>query len=88
MTVFFSPPKLAPRCVERGKTSVLEIRINGEPRQLAVGTTVQVLLAQLNLDPRYLAVERNLSIVPRAEHVHCVLEDGDQIEIVTLVGGG
>ena len=66
---------------------MLEIRINGEPRQLAVGTTVQALLAQLKLDPRYLAVERNLSIVPRAEHVRCVLENGDQIEIVTLVGG-
>lgn len=67
---------------------MLEIQVNGEPRRLAAGTTVTELLAQLKLDPRYLAVERNLSVVPRAEHVRCVLENGDKIEIVTLVGGG
>ena len=46
------------------------------------------LLAQLSLKPRFVAVERNLQIVPRAEHDECVLQPGDQLEIVTLVGGG
>jgi thiamine biosynthesis protein ThiS len=42
----------------------------------------------LEMQPRYLAVERNFELVPRTRHAHCVLKDGDQLEIVTLVGGG
>ena len=46
------------------------------------------LLAELKLEPRYLAVERNRVLVPRRQHASCTLEEGDQLEIVTLVGGG
>jgi thiamine biosynthesis protein ThiS len=66
----------------------VEISVNGEPRQVEVGCTVAVLLEQLKLQPRYLAVERNQQLVPRATHANCVLQPGDGIEIVTLVGGG
>ncbi len=47
-----------------------------------------ILLEQLKMEPKYLAVERNLELVPRAEHGGCVLAEGDRLEIVTLVGGG
>jgi sulfur carrier protein len=40
------------------------------------------------MQPRYLAVERNFELVPRGNHAECVLHEGDQLEIVTLVGGG
>jgi sulfur carrier protein len=66
----------------------IPITVNGELREVAPGTTVARLLQELNLQPRYLAVERNLQLVPRAAHAECVLESGDRIEIVTLVGGG
>jgi thiamine biosynthesis protein ThiS len=33
-------------------------------------------------------VERNLILIPREEHANCRLEEGDRLEIVTLVGGG
>lgn len=66
----------------------VEITINGQPRQVAEDTTVAALLEELELEPRFLAVERNLEIVPRAQHTDCRLNDGDQLEIVTLVGGG
>jgi len=66
----------------------MQITINDESREIGDGTTVSELLVQLELDPKYLAVERNLEIVPRAEHAACVLQDGDRLEIVTLVGGG
>jgi len=49
---------------------------------------VAILLEQLKMEPKYLAVERNLELVPRAEHGGCVLAEGDRLEIVTLVGGG
>ena len=66
----------------------MEILVNGEPRQVEAGCTVAMLLDELKLQPRYLAVERNQQLVPRATHAACALQAGDQIEIVTLVGGG
>lgn len=66
----------------------MEILVNGEPRQVGAGCSVATLLEELKLQPRYLAVERNQELVPRAIHSACVLQPGDRIEIVTLVGGG
>ena len=52
------------------------------------GTTIAALLRQLELEPRYLAVEVNFKLISRTEHNGHVLQDGDRLEIVTLVGGG
>lgn len=67
---------------------MLHLTVNGQDRELAEGTTVADLLLQLKLDPRMLAVERNLELVPRARHAETELAAGDRIEVVTLVGGG
>jgi len=69
-------------------TRTLQITVNGRSRELPNGTTVAGLLEQLGLQPRYVAVERNRTLVPRGEHAGCVLHAGDELEIVTLVGGG
>ena len=66
----------------------MTILVNGQPRQVADGTTVAQLIADLKLDARPLAVEVNLVLVPRAKHAEHPLVEGDRIEIVTLVGGG
>lgn len=66
----------------------MEIRVNGQPREVEEGATVARLVEILGMQPRFLAVERNFELVPRASHTACTLEAGDQIEIVTLVGGG
>jgi len=66
----------------------VQISVNGDPREVEDGLTVARLLTELNLQPKYLAVERNRELVPRTTHADCRLEPGDQIEIVTLVGGG
>lgn len=66
----------------------VNVVVNGETRTVPEGATVSDLLAVLKLDPRYLAVELNREVVPRAEHGRRALQDGDQVEIVTLVGGG
>jgi thiamine biosynthesis protein ThiS len=66
----------------------MEIIVNGQPRELEPGATVATLLETLGLDPRQLAVERNLELVPRAAHAKTALDAGDRIEVVTLVGGG
>jgi thiamine biosynthesis protein ThiS len=64
------------------------IRLNGEERSVPEQWTIEQLLKDLQINNRYCAVERNQSLIPREEHAQCVLNNGDQIEIVTLVGGG
>ncbi len=67
---------------------MVEIVVNGEPRQIAAGTTVAALLADLGVEPRQVAVEVNLELVPRTRHAERALAAGDALEVVTLVGGG
>ncbi|MCA3721597.1 sulfur carrier protein ThiS [Phenylobacterium sp.] len=62
--------------------------LNGEPRVLDAVSTVADLVAGLGLDPRKVAVERNLEIVPRSVYDTTGLVDGDRIEIVHFIGGG
>ena len=66
----------------------MNITINGEAKQVDDGATIAALLQSLDLDARHLAVERNLELVPRAEHARTTLQAGDRLEVVTLVGGG
>ncbi len=68
--------------------SSVEIIVNGQPRTVAVGTTVAALLTELQLAVRHVAVEVNQELVPRAQHEARQLAPGDQLEVVTLVGGG
>ena len=69
-------------------TEPIEVTINGACRQLARGHTVAHLLAELDFNPQQVAVEVNQLIVPREQHADCQLASGDQVEVVTLVGGG
>jgi thiamine biosynthesis protein ThiS len=66
----------------------IAIQVNGEPRDVAPGSTVADLVRSLCLHPEQVAVERNGRIVRRAEHAATVLAERDVLEIVTLVGGG
>jgi len=66
----------------------VEVTVNGQPNQVADGTTVAALLHGLGIATRQVAVEVNLELVPRAAHAVRTLHDGDRLEVVTLVGGG
>ena len=50
--------------------------------------TIAAFLAQLELDPRRVAVEHNLVIVKRPVYDSVVISEGDTVEVVNLVGGG
>lgn len=69
-------------------SAAIEIQLNGELKSLPAESTVASLVEGLGLKPKFVAVERNEQLVPRAEHAECPLCAGDRIEIVTLVGGG
>lgn len=64
------------------------IIVNDRERTVPPGTSVAGLLDELGLQPKFLAVELNRRVVPRADHQATVLADGDRVEVVTLVGGG
>ena len=65
----------------------MRIEVNGEHREIEAGTILN-LVETLGLNPKKVAVERNLEIVPRSLHGETALAEGDRIEIVQLVGGG
>lgn len=66
----------------------MKIVFNGETRDVSDGTTIADLLDELALDPKRVAVEVNLELAPRDRHRETHLTEGDQLEVVTLVGGG
>ena len=66
----------------------IRILVNGQPRELAAGATITALLAQLGYPAGAVAVERNRAVVPRAAHATTELASGDELEVVTFVGGG
>ena len=66
----------------------LSVRVNGEPRRVPARVSIAEMLGELGLDPRKVAVERNLEIVPRSSLGEVRVEDGDAFEIVHFVGGG
>jgi thiamine biosynthesis protein ThiS len=66
----------------------IAIHVNGDLRHATVGLTLAGMLRELGLDPRKVAVERNLEIVPRGTFSEVLVEEGDRLEIVHFVGGG
>ena len=66
----------------------MEVLVNGQPQTVAEGTTVAELLAERGMTARHVAVEVNLELVSRDAHAERILQAGDRLEVVTLVGGG
>ena len=66
----------------------MHLVVNGAPHDVPDGLTVWGLIEHLQLTDGPVAVERNLEVVPRAEHARTVLLEGDVVEIVHFVGGG
>ena len=69
----------------------MQLIINGQSREfaaLSASATVADLLAALKLKGDRVALERNGSIVSRAEWAATAIQPGDRFEIVHFVGGG
>jgi len=64
------------------------ITLNGEPYRMDEPLSVTDLLARLEIDPRRVAIEHNLTILRRHAFPDTLVRDGDRIEIVNFVGGG
>ncbi|MEO1134839.1 MAG: sulfur carrier protein ThiS [Cyanobacteria bacterium J06639_1] len=64
------------------------IFLNGDRHTIPSDLTVTSLLSHLNLEPRLVALEYNGEILHRQHWETTVVDEGDRIEIVTMVGGG
>ncbi len=69
-------------------SSPIQCTVNGEARELPQGTTIEQLLALLEMSDAVCAVEVDKKLVPNRERSDRVLVDGQRVEIVTLIGGG
>lgn len=66
----------------------MRLVVNGNPLELPAGSTVRALLGELRIEGSRVAVERNQDVVPRRLWDTATLSEGDEVEIVTFVGGG
>lgn len=67
---------------------MIQVTVNGKPVSLEAPMTIEQLLVTAQVPPNYLAVEINADVVPRELHGEKLVNDGDEVEVVTLVGGG
>ena len=66
----------------------MKLYINGDQHEIPQPLTIEALMGRLNVDPRKVAVERNLEIVPKSAYATLTVADGDRLEIVHFIGGG
>ena len=66
----------------------MRITVNGTPRDVADATTLERLIADEGLADTACAAEVNKSLVRKADRDAHTLQEGDVVELVTLVGGG
>jgi sulfur carrier protein len=67
---------------------VITLHVNGQPHQLPNTLNITELLTMLDLAGKRIAVEKNGEIIPKSQHGHVAVADGDRLEIVVAVGGG
>jgi thiamine biosynthesis protein ThiS len=66
----------------------MQLTVNGDNIEVEGPISVLGLIERFGLEPRKVAIERNLEIVPRSAYAETQLGEGDRLEIVHFVGGG
>ncbi|MDR4503778.1 MAG: sulfur carrier protein ThiS [Candidatus Scalindua sp.] len=66
----------------------MQITVNDEKLECSEGTSIAKLLEELDIDMRFVAVEKNRKIIPRTQFNEIKLQESDNLEVVTFVGGG
>ena len=67
---------------------MIAIQVNGKPVELDRPTPLTAYLEILGVSPRAVAVEHNRMIIERDAYATTILQEGDVVEIVRMVGGG
>jgi sulfur carrier protein len=66
----------------------VKLNVNGEPLEVAAGTTVADVIGALGCGTRGVAVAVNTHLVRRGAWPEAELADGDNIEVLHAVAGG
>ena len=69
----------------------MKIKVNGEEKKIGLNQEIALLSTVLNLmgyKPNTIIVELNNIIVNSIKWEKVILKDGDNLEIVSIVGGG
>lgn len=66
----------------------ITLLVNGEVKSCSPQTLLPAFLTELGLNPRLIAVEYNGEILHRQFWDSTFMQEGDRLEIVTIVGGG
>ncbi|MGF1488531.1 MAG: sulfur carrier protein ThiS [Prochloraceae cyanobacterium] len=69
-------------------TNTVDITINGKKYNCSTGTKLPTLLADTGFNPRLVAIEYNGEILHKQYWSQTMLNQGDRLEVVTIVGGG
>jgi thiamine biosynthesis protein ThiS len=64
------------------------IMLNGERREWPREQSIEHLLQDLALDSRVVAVELNKLVIKRGRYAETIVQENDEVEIVSFVGGG
>ncbi|MBV9192271.1 MAG: sulfur carrier protein ThiS [Betaproteobacteria bacterium] len=67
---------------------MIQVTVNGATQRFDRPVNLTVLLEQLAMAGKKVAVEKNGEIVPKSAHANTLIADGDELEIVVAVGGG
>jgi sulfur carrier protein len=68
--------------------NMIMLQVNGDQRTCTPNLTMIEFLKYLELNPRLVAVEYNGEILHRQNWENTIIQNGDRLEIVTIVGGG
>lgn len=62
--------------------------LNGEITYIANNTTLALLIKNLELDPKKIAIEKDLKIINPQDFDKIIIDNNCRIEIVHFIGGG
>ena len=66
----------------------MKIIVNGNEKEFIDGTTMQMLINELELEDKVMAAALNMEVVKQVSWLTCKLSDGDKVELLDFVGGG
>lgn len=66
----------------------MQVKVNGEVREMDEGSTLHALIHTLGLESKVMAAAVNMEIVKQDGWDNAILKEGDVIELLDFVGGG
>ena len=68
--------------------TIMNIFVNQKKIIISKESTIINILANLDIEDKYLAVEINENILPKSEYDKYIIQENDKIEIINAIGGG